>query len=62
MKDSIINDLDEWEGILERQLEEVREYQETDEEFSRGYFQGMETETIKTLTRIKGLLNRYDRR
>lgn len=62
MKDSILYDLDEWIGILERQLEKVREYQQTEEEFSRGYFQGMETETIKSLEKLDGIMNRYDKR
>jgi len=62
MEYSILHDLNKWIEILKRQLEEVREYQDTDEEFSRGYFQGMETETMKSLERLDGIINRYDKR
>jgi hypothetical protein len=56
----LINDeIEEWIKILKKELEEVQEYQETDEEFSRGYFQGMETQTRKTLIKLKGIKNQY---
>ncbi len=57
--EEVIKDIDEWLRILSRELEELQEYQKTDEEFTRGYMQGMETQAQKAIIRLEGMKNRY---
>jgi len=54
--------LEEWEKQLKRDIKEVKENQETDENFSKGYFQGMEMAYEKTLIKLQGIQNGFYRR
>jgi hypothetical protein len=59
MAKTLTDDLKEWEPILEKEIGEVREYQETDEAYSKGYFSGMEMAYTNDLIRLQGIINRH---
>jgi hypothetical protein len=59
MAKTLMDDLREWEPMLSKAIKEVRENQETDESFSRGYFAGMEMAYMNDKIRLQGIMNRH---
>ena len=54
---TLVDALEKWEKQLKKEIEEVREYKETEEDYSKGYFSGMEMAYTNDLIRLQGIMN-----